>query len=285
MKHKIIKPLKGGSDESVVNLIEIDGKHYVHKKAPKKTIIGEKFFHRTLDRNGLPSFQMFAEYEDGDNDVVFEYVENSPSLNENRSIDNFAKLGLVVSDMHDITYSDFFNIDDEGNPTVSSWSNQLAKYIQQNFDEFLEVNNESKQFSQEEVRKIEELIKPLAFHNFDKYSLVHGDMHTGNVMMKDGQPIPYDSFGEFMVAPAVYDLGLILSEEFNSSLFVEGDDEKYQRNKEHLDAFMDTYGRDKIETQMDLVKRFALLRAMGRFPNPWKDNQVEMMKNILKSYS
>lgn len=285
MERKVIKELKGGSDTSVVNLVEIDGKKLVHKRAPKKTIIGEKFFHHTLSRRGIPSLIMFSEHEDGDNDVVFEYIEGSPSLNAAKSLENVRKYGELMSAMHTITYPDFFNIDDDGNPTTTSWSTQLKVYTQHNFDEFVEENNKDKKFSDNEVVKIESLINPLAYHTHDTFSLVHGDMHSGNVMIKDGVLIPYDSFGEFMVAPVFYDLAVILSEEFRSSMFVfkEGDD--HAESKAQLDAFIEGYGRDFVEKEIDLIKRYALLRAMGRYPNPWIKNQVEMMKNILKSYS
>lgn len=286
MNHKVLKKLNGGNDDSVVHLIEIDGKQYVHKKAPIKHIKSEKFFHRTLERNGLPSLLMFPEYELGDSEVVFEYIPGSPPLGEVRSVENFNKMGKLVSAMHAISYPDFFNIDSEGKLTTTSWSVQFAKYIQESFDDFLEVNNETKNFTNEEVKKMESLVNSLAYHTVDTFSLVHGDLHTHNLMVRDnGELVPFDKYEDFLIAPAVYDISLILSEEFNSSFFVKKDTDQYSEDRKYLAAFIDTYGENRIEEQIDLIKRFALLRAMNRFPNKWKIYQVEMMKNILNSYS
>jgi len=286
MNHKVLKKLNGGNEDSVVHLVEIDGKQYVHKKAPIKHIKSEKFFHRTLERNGLSSLIMYPEYEIGESEAVFEYIPGSPPLGEVRSVENFNKMGTFVSAMHAITYSDFFNIDSEGKLTTSSWSIQFAKYIQDSFDDFVKVNNKTKNFTNEEVKKMERLVNSLAYFTVDSFSLVHGDLHTHNIMVREnGELVPFDKYEDFLIAPSIYDISLILSEEFNFSFFVKKDNDQYIEDRKCLMAFIETYGENIIKDQLDLIKRFALLRAMSRFPNKWKIYQVEMMKNILNSYS
>jgi fructosamine-3-kinase len=278
MDYKVVKRLSGGDENSEVKLVEIEGRHYVLKTSSLRDTLAEEFFHQELAKNRLPSLELFFQLPLEPNQLLLEYIEDSTSLGDKKSAEGIYKWGQLVARMHDIHYAGFRNTTDKGALADTDWNQQLKKYLDESWSDFAEYQQEFNTF---EMSKLKQIIDPLVTIQLPYYSLLHGDLHIWNTLIRGEDIVLFDKDAAFLMGSPFFDLSVVLSESFNSCFYVKGENPHYEEDRNYLDAFIDGYGRAVIESNREIIDRYAILRALKRYPHPFINYQLPMMKQIL----
>ena len=125
---KLIKKLEK-SYTSEVYLVEIDGKDFVLKTTTPQGAASEKFFYDTLAARNVPTLRVFSHAELKNNQLLLEYIENSPALMDAQTEENFRNWGKAVKSIHAITFPESFVITEEGEKKQIAWQAYLENSL------------------------------------------------------------------------------------------------------------------------------------------------------------
>ena len=98
------------------------------------------------------------------------------------------------------------------------------------------------------------------------WSIVHGDPHRKNVLVRSGLPVLFDKGVRVFTGNVLYDLSLVCME-FPAGAFFPGSAADEQRDTVFLRAFFEGYGRDVLKEEL-LLRDYVLFRSLVRHPNP-----------------
>jgi len=249
-----------GAHSSHVELVEIDGKEFVLKTAEPEEVMNEHLFQQELKKAGMPS--LWTSRDDlPNNQLLLEFVPNSPSLNSNLTVDMCKKWGSTVKTMHSITQSQTSRIDDDGNSHVIDWKRFLVQELYDAKERKARKNSDISDHAFEVLeREIEKIETP------DQYSLIHADLHSNNVLIRGGELVLFDKGSAVFFGDPLYDLPLVLCE-----LASEND-----QSPELWSPFLEEYGK---VNEINLL-RYSLLRFVGRYPNPF----TLQLKNLIETF-
>lgn len=271
---KVIKNLDGHS--SVVKLIEVNNTQYILKTADKEDIWNEKDFLKTLHDNKMPSLKMFESAHLEDNQLLLEYIPLSKGI-EWQKPEEVERWGAAVRNMHSINYDQPFKINSENQKVILDWNTHLKSVLDKAInDQLAEQNGLSESF----LEKIRNYVYTHLNSEPTDTTLIHGDLHDGNTLIKDGEVVLYDKSSELFAGDPVYDLTIILTH-FPNGTYISTDNESSAKDLELLNAFMKGYGEDFTQTKKDKLDLYLAIRALDRFPNPFEIFNKEIIESIV----
>ena len=133
-------------------------------------------------------------------------------------------------------------------------------------------------FSQDVVSEMKEIVSARAVGYSGEPSLIHGDLHANNVLIKGVDLYVFDNADQIMAGDPMYDLS-ILAITLPGALYGVGDD--VDRDKPLMAAFIEGYGSDFTQDK-DLLDAYVLLRCLERWPNPFEQEIPQIADGILK---
>lgn len=271
---KIIKELPG-SYSSKVELVEIEGKQYVLKTWDAEEAENEKLFLRTLEDNGLPSLKVVEHPELKPDQILLEYVEGSPKLSE--TPENFIRFGEAVRSMHTIKYPNCFKVNSLGQQEEIDWN----KFLRYALNEGIKKQREEKTDIDEELlNAINSFVESrLPIRNIE-LSLLHADLHTGNLLVKNNELVIYDKSSEIFSGDSIYDLTTLLTH-YPNGIYVHTDHPDNLQDKIIMENFIKGYGFDFLNTKREVLDVYFVIKALWRYPSPWEIHSKEALRNIV----
>ena len=265
---KFIKKIKGAKNAEV-NLVEIEGKLWVHKKEDAESSLNEIAFYRELKRNGLPSLQILEHPDLAEDEILVEYIENSPPVSD--TIEDYELWGKTLKKLHSIKY-----------PTATVLRDDRLINLNVDSEYKREINKakerivEGKYFSERESEQIAKYLKEQLPQLELSYCLVHGEMHSANVLKRGNEMILFDkSSSQWSFTPLI-DLAIVMLEVPNGYL-VKTDLPEYINDCVLREAFLKGYGN----VDMEEVRFFAQIEASRRINNSNEPLNPEVVKTIL----
>lgn len=275
---KNLKMLKNfDAYSSTVELVDIDGKEFVLKTVDEEEAWNEKRFLQTMKDHGLPTLEMFDALGLKDNQILLEYVPGSKNI-EWQDVRQVEQWGGAVRQMHNIKFESALRITSENKEQQVDWNDYLRGMVNQAVDSRLGGKTEMSDELLEQIRAFVISRLPSVSNAF---SLLHGDLHDGNTLVKDGKVIIYDKSSEIFAGDPMYDTAIIMTH-FPNGVYVMTGKESNARDRELLEAFMKGYGEDFIKTQKERLDFYTVIRCLDRYPNPFEIFNKEIIGNIIK---
>jgi thiamine kinase-like enzyme len=271
---KIIRELPG-SYGSKVELVEIDGKQYVLKTWKVEESENEKLFLKTLEENNLPFLGVINNSELKSNQILLEYIEGSPKLP--KGIENFIKFGEIIRKMHDIKYNDSFIINEHGEKEVIEWSDFLKNALKRGLKK---QRDEKTDLSEELLIAIESFVNNHLPIKKSEFSLLHADLHLGNLLIKNGGLVVYDKNPEIFSGDAIYDFATLLTH-YPNGTYIQTDNPNNLHDKEVMDTLIKGYGFDFLKDDRENFDIYFIIKALLRYPSPWEIYSKEAIENIV----
>jgi len=274
--YKIIKEIEG-SFSSRVYLVERDGRKMVLKKGEEPDwSVTEKKFYDLLRANNIPALDYYIDSELKPGEMLLEYVPNSKSLATDWNENNCQKWGELAKRIHAIKYDQCFRYNIEGKEVEVDWGKFLRDKHQRSLKKAEEFDWYG--FNTDEVTQVNDFVKGLFEHVPDEFCLIHGDYHTGNVLIRGEELVLFDREWDVFSGDRLYDLAIAWKEMPVGSL-VESDDPEHADDLKYLEAFIDGYGWDFRNDEM--LKRYVVLIAFSRLHTPFAKFYKEIIKNIV----
>jgi Ser/Thr protein kinase RdoA (MazF antagonist) len=263
--------------EASVKLVSIEDRKYVLKTDSLREIAAQRFFNHQLAKHHLPSLEVHAHAKLQPNQLLLEYVVDSPTLGNDLTEERCRSWGSLVAKMHQVTSSEFMILDGHGEQEVATWQSYIQDYIA---NTVAYHRNLPRSLGDELTTKIEAILQQLTTYQPSMYSLTHGDLHVHNVLIKDNTLVLFDKLADFLVAPAAFDLGVVYSEGFGGAAYPELGFSTTQQQK-FFNAFQEGYGALPAEPEKWL-DYFTLLRAFYRWPNRWAPHSGEVIRLLVE---
>lgn len=241
--------------------------YVVIKKVSTRERKNEIFFHEQMCRAGLPSMIV---HEEGEN-LVLDYIKNAKTLGDQETEKNYYKFGQAVKSMHQITFNSPMRIDESAHQVSISWKDFIQNILGQK-------HNQSG-FDKQIIFQSVKLIKDSKIENSNFASLLHGDLHANNILLKNGKIIIFDKGDQIAAGDPLYDLALITIN-LPGAVFNLG--KEIDHDKLLLKAFIKGYEIDFTKDKKKL-DAYTLLRSIERWPNPFEKEIPDIVTNILNS--
>lgn len=267
---KIIRPLSGSSS-SAVSLVAIDNHEYVLKTADIVEIENEHEFNRHLHLHNIPTLETFQNSNLQSNQILLEYIPDSPTLGGHLTPQRCYQWGVLMSQLHAIQapHASYF---DSALHTIP-WSDFISNEIHARYKK-----DKPAKIPQELLLQI---IAPLISQKHDSYSLLHGDCHSNNVLIRNNDLVLFDKASEILFGDPAYDLAIIALE-FPNDRYAILDATGHTQDSIHLHAFIQGYGRDF--TQDPHFDLYVLLRAIIREPNSFQPHLSSIIDELVKKF-
>lgn len=272
---EIIKNFEAHSSQ--VELVEDGGSKFVLKTSDPEEINNEKRFLNTLKEHGLPSLEVVSKSELKSNQILLEYIDGSKAAVVESETD-FIKWGTTVKNMHDIHFDYSFKIDSSNIDKKLDWNIFLGKLFEQTLHEQSQKGSLSKENLDRISRFVNDRSRVLSVGA--PYSLLHGDLHTGNTLDKNGKIVIYDKSSEVFAGDPVYDFVTMVSHYPNGS-YLNVSDARRQNDKNLLDAFVKGYGKNVLADDRDKLDLYLMIKGLSRYPNPFEPFLKEMFLEVL----
>ncbi len=262
-----------GSFSSELFLVEKEGKKMILKRGEKNELITELLFHQTLSQHKLPSLRSFTDKSLRKNEILLEYIEGSITLSDRFTPKNCRKWGEVLQKIHQIHYKECFYYKENAEKEVQTWSAYLEKKRKKAWKKCHE--HKAYGLNKEELKKIELFIEPLLERNDDQYSLIHADIHSNNVLIKDAELVLFDKNPDIFSGDPLLDLAIAWVDMAEGSLT----ESENQEEVICLQSFIQGYQKDFREDIC--VKRYVMLIAFGRLYTPYSSNYLSIIRFLL----
>jgi Ser/Thr protein kinase RdoA (MazF antagonist) len=257
---QIVRPLTGGGDSAAVDLVRIDGRLLVLKHHTPRGAAAERRFHRRLAACGLPSLAVENNPGLRPDQILLEYVEDSPTIGGSPSPRLCQRWGAAISALHGVRSDNFEALDEGGELVPARWSDFLDDLVRT----ALEKQRGASDLPSGLVDEAERRLRTLSSFQPDAFSLTHGDLHLNNALIRGEGIVLFDKPAGVWVAPPILDICLIYSEAFPGARYGaarQGDDER-------LAAFLAGYG-ELPRGEKRRLDHFVLLRSLRRYPSPF----------------
>lgn len=266
---KFIRKIKGAKN-AAVNLVEIEGKLWVHKKEDEESTENEKAFYVELRKNGLPALKILELEDLPKDEIIVEYVKDSPPVGE--TTEEYYQWGGLLRKLHDIRYD---------SPTKLHNGSLVELDLKEEYKRELYIAKarmiERPEFTESDAEQVvTKLLEGLAKVELE-YSLIHGDMHSANVLKKDNELYLFDKSSSQWSFTPLLDLAIVMLGVPNG-LVVETDDSDYKLDDKLRGAFLKGYGSVNLQE----VKLFTQLEASRRVNNSHEPMNPGIVKALLQ---
>jgi len=267
---EILHPLSG-SHSSQVDLVRIGQTFWVRKTALPQEIANERAFVHAISKAGLIALQENTEEVLPPNQILLEYVQGSPVLGDHLTEQTAYAWGKMTRAMHAVKFAEATTMDVDGTKHTLDWGSFLEGLLRYG------VKRQKKSEAlvpTSLLTDMEKLLQTLVEQTPCEFSLLHGDYHSNNVLIRGEQLIPFDKASDVFSGDALYDLGFVLLDFLES--FVTTQDPKELMM---YDAFCTGYG-GLSEEQGRRIEQYARLLAFVRFPSPFQPNLLEVIRYL-----
>lgn len=255
-----VKPLAGGGDAASVELVRgADGRLWVLKRHRPAHVAAERRFQQTLSDHGLPSLRIEDCPGLAPDQLLLEYVPDSPTIGGSPSLDLVRRWGEAIGRLHQIPVAEFARLDDTGQVVPGAWRDFLQARIA---EAIARQRHPDSDLPAGFVDRAERHLAALHAFAPRRFVLTHGDLHLNNALVRGGDIVLFDKPAGVWRAPAVFDLALIFSEAFPGARYGAdrpGDDAR-------LAAFLEGYGEVPPD-ELAWLDGFVLLRSLRRYPS------------------
>lgn len=272
----IIRKLEWGFS-SLVYLVEIDGQKYVLKRCDHSDVVSDKKFIDIMHEHKLPSFEYFENKELKNNEILLWYIEKATKLYDKLDDINCKKWWEITRKIHEIKFENCFKYNEKGEQLKTKWSDYITQKINKAFLKADENFNYG--FSKNELKQIKEYIEDLFDSPTNDFSLIHGDLHSANIIIKDEKLIVFDKNPEIFSGDPLLDLAIAMVDMPNGTL-IQTDQEDHKDDKQHLENFIKWYQKDFLKDPK--LNKYIMLIAFGRLYTPYSDNYKDIVYNLLK---
>jgi Ser/Thr protein kinase RdoA (MazF antagonist) len=270
-----IRTLAGGGGDATVELVEVGGRQLVLKRSTRRKALAEARFQTALAEADLPSLEIVAHPDLGDDELLLEYLEGSPTIGGSPSPERSALWGAAVRAMHQVKAAEFQALDDEGRIVAAEWSDFLRGVIARGLRTQQQAQADGLPAAM--VSEIERRLRDLFDFRPADFALAHGDLHVNNALLRGEDVILYDASAGVWVAPPVFDLALIHSEGFPGARY--GVDRPGDAAR--MAAFRGAYGELPAD-QMAWLDHFVLAHSIMRYPHPFVPELRQVIEAALE---
>lgn len=260
---EVVRPLAGGGGSATVDLVRIGEEAFVLKRQTRRHAAGERLFQHALQAQGLPYLRVVDRPDLAADQILLEYVEGSPTIGGSPPLSLCARWGATIASLHAICLPQFVTLDGMGELAAARWPDFLRRTLDAGLD-FQRSRGDG--LRKVLIDRIADRLEALFGVAFDDLTLVHGDLHLNNALVRDDDIVLFDKAPGVWTAPAVFDLAVIYSEAFPGARY--GGSLARHGDGERMAAFMIGYG-ELSEPQAAWIDHFVLLRALRRYPNPF----------------
>lgn len=248
---KKIKKLDVDAD-AVIELVEdAFGRQLILKTCESETVILEKHFVDELRKHGLPHLEVYSDDSLTSDQILLEYVPESRTLTITPELPLFVKWGSLVRQMHTIHAPRPILILEDGASQEMSW----RAFLSQKFDKHRLRHLEKGTLGESDIKKVEAVVHKLAHIERTEFSLLHGDLHRNNVLIRDSELVLFDKGHRMLYGDPHYDLATVVAKFQNSAYH------------EFIESFLKGYGEDVFMTRPEEIKMNIILRCFERHPN------------------
>lgn len=249
-----VRPLAGGAGEASVDLVRADGRLWVLKRHRPEAVEAERRFQRLLADHGLPSLATPDCDGLASDQLLLEYVPDSPTLGGSPSLDLCRAWGAAIGGLHGIATG-------SARHDLAAWRQALATRTRQHLARQRRPDGD---LPPALLDRAEAALAALSDFTPRRLVPTHGDLHLNNALVRADGIVLFDKPAGIGFAPAVFDLALIFSEAFPGARYGAdrpGDDAR-------LAAFLEGYGALPPE-ERPWLDHLVLLRALERYPSPF----------------
>lgn len=262
---------------SQVELVEIDGAHYIYKTVDREEAVNERRFLQTMQQHGLPSLKLYDNIIPlEDNQLLLEYIPGSEKINY-RDVVQVRDWGAAARKMHDIRFDRPFRITENGEEENVDWNEFLRARLLRAADG---RRGGKTDLSDQAIDEIVEYTLPRLNFAENSYSLLHGDMHDGNTLKRIPEVIIYDKSSEIFAGHYMYDLAMVTIL-YPNGLYIRSEEPHRQDDAQLRAAFIAGYGEDFISDHKDQLDTYMMIQNLDRYPNIFVGVEKEMFKTIL----
>lgn len=261
------------NSSATIEVVEKDGAQtLILKTCEPYDVVVEHAFIETLRQNNLPHLEYFVDTDLQSEQLLLEYVEGSPTLATSKTPEMFEKWGKLTRRIHDVHSDKAMRICEDSSLKVVAWHD----YIQETYKTGVTRNDSSGAFGSDTIEKIGRLVERLITLEVAPYSLIHGDLHSSNVLIRDGSLVIFDKGEPMLYGDPMYDLAIFMIN------FGFSDD-----NSDHqlMNAFIKGYEEDFVKTRMELLELNTLLRAFKRHGNKFEPQTGMIISKLLAKYA
>jgi aminoglycoside phosphotransferase (APT) family kinase protein len=255
-----LRPLAGGNENAVVELVEIDGQPFVLKRAPPARVAGERLFQRRMAEVGLPALATPDHPSLAPDELLLEFVEGSPTIGGSPTPELVARWGAAVAGLHGIEIAGFQRFETDA-PVTANW----LEFVDWLIERALSMPRDAERtLPRSLLDEAESRLAALRDFHPTRHVLLHGDLHANNALLRGDETVLFDRASSIWSGPAVFDLALVVSEGFPGARYGvdrPGDDAR-------LAAFMAAYGELPAD-EAPFLDHFALAHALVRYPTPF----------------
>lgn len=267
------------SDDSQVDLIEEGGKQYVLKTADVEDVVNEKRFFVLMQAAGMPTLALADFPFLQPNQLALEYVVDSPTLGLHLTPELCTTWGQRVRQLHTITAAQPARLTATGQLQTVDWKEFIQSQIERGIARKQEAIHANPSL---ETDNIVRALQPLLAYTPPVSTLIHGDLHPNNVLMRNRDLVLYDKNSVILYGDPLYDLAIVFLN-FPNGRYIHITDPAYSKDEEFLLAFQDGYGH-LTAAELTLIDRYVILRACNRHPNPYEVHNVQIMTQLTQQY-
>jgi Phosphotransferase enzyme family len=280
MIYKIIRQLKGSFSSKVELIQDENDKFWVLKTVNKKNvyeIYNEKYFLNQLKKFNLNSIQIHDSRDLLPNQIILEYLKNSETVGNEQNPKVFKIFGEEVKKLHQINhYDSAIKIDNNGVLQKINWTDFVIQELNSGLER---IKSKQINFSDQTINLIKSRIINLSRIPFDRFSLLHCDLHTNNALWvrSSNKVYLFDKGSAILSGHPYYDLAVVLIE--FPHLF--GFNKLYKDDDKLICNFFEGYGFNFLKKDKDLCLNYILLRSINRIGTPFNPYLYDLIISIL----
>ncbi|MEK7648625.1 MAG: phosphotransferase [Patescibacteria group bacterium] len=254
---------------SQVRIEKRDGKEIIIKQINAQESQSEVFFHDQLKSIGLPAMEMALDSEG----LAITFIPGAITLGDNETPELYKKLGHILKKIHSITFDKPFFLDANGQQQEVAWD----QFVKNRLEFAITRQKQRNGMSEDICNLIKKIVLKKVTIFSGKPALLHGDLHSNNVLLKGSDLFVFDKAAQIMAGDPMYDLSLFAIA-LSGALY--GVSDSIERDKLLMSAFISGYDTDFTEDK-DLFNAYVLFRCVERWPNPFEQEIPQIVESIL----
>ena len=268
---KKIKKLEVDASATIEIVKNEQGHELVLKTSDPYEVNVERKFIEILKEHNIPHLELYEDETLLPNQLLLEYVEDSPTIGKDELPKWFIKWGEIIRKIHDVKSPEAIKVLEDNSVQSVSWNNFIKERYQTAVSKHVEVGL----LDTGTMEKIGKLVERLQSTEISTYSLIHGDLHSNNAMIRNEEVILFDKGSSILYGDMLYDLAVpIINFSFTNE----------EKDKENIEAFMQGYGESFLETNIERLDYYVLLRAFERHGNKFEPQTGDIMFRLLSKY-
>lgn len=256
--------------DATIELVELNGQQLILKTGDKEEIALDRKFIQVLSKHHAPHLYLVEDARLLPNQLLMEYVPNSPTLDKYSDVEWHRKWGETTRKMHQIISQKCIKIMPDGEEVEIGWESFIRTHISQHAGK----HREGKILPEHIIQKVLTLVGSWFSQTYNtEFSLIHGDIHQGNAMIHGDDVVLFDKGSYILYGNRFYDLATVTIDYLGG----------YYK-PEQFHAFTQGYGENFLEKYKKEVELWATLRCFERYPNRFESHSGNVLDTLLAKY-